>query len=270
MLPTFMERGIEMIVVKCSGCGVSLKIADEKAGHRVKCPKCQAVFRVPPLPAAPATLQVPAPQKAKSELDALAAAAQTASPSPARPVATPTVPPSTQSHQPHKTNNMKVLVIAAIAVVAALAGGVGVYFAMKDSSAKTNQEKTSGNATQQETRHPQVKPQVEPQVKRNETYADFAKICKQLDARLGKSFNFKEYIEKQGQLTDAYALIEGSSSLQTPAGKVIKDAEGLREIWNFMFSDFPDVRDKAERALPQYMTRLSVSINAFLEEYGKD
>jgi hypothetical protein len=36
-----------MIVVKCSGCGLSLKIPDEKAGHRVKCPKCEAVFRVP-------------------------------------------------------------------------------------------------------------------------------------------------------------------------------------------------------------------------------
>ncbi|MBI5757589.1 MAG: hypothetical protein HZA46_03615 [Planctomycetales bacterium] len=39
------------ITFKCSGCGKAYKVADEKAGKKMKCPGCQAVVTVPSGPA---------------------------------------------------------------------------------------------------------------------------------------------------------------------------------------------------------------------------
>ncbi len=35
-------------VVKCPGCGKSLKIPDSAAGKRAKCPGCETIIRIPP------------------------------------------------------------------------------------------------------------------------------------------------------------------------------------------------------------------------------
>ena len=36
-----------MIKLRCGGCGATLKIRDDRAGHRAKCPGCDFVFDVP-------------------------------------------------------------------------------------------------------------------------------------------------------------------------------------------------------------------------------
>jgi len=41
------------ITVKCTGCGKTLKVKDELAGKRGKCPGCGTIIQIPKAPAAP-------------------------------------------------------------------------------------------------------------------------------------------------------------------------------------------------------------------------
>lgn len=75
-----------MILVKCSGCGVSLKISDQKAGRQGKCPKCGVVLQIPALLSAS---QTPVPQIAKTQPAAIDAAIHAGSTLPAQPLTTP-------------------------------------------------------------------------------------------------------------------------------------------------------------------------------------
>ncbi len=58
-----------MIQVACSGCGARLKVPDEKAGSRGRCPKCKAVVEIP-----------------KVEVEAAVGAEEEAEAAPARPL----------------------------------------------------------------------------------------------------------------------------------------------------------------------------------------
>ena len=65
-----------MLRFKCPQCHVALKVADDKAGQRGRCPKCKAQLVIPELPAPETTWAPPAaPSRASApELPAIAAA----------------------------------------------------------------------------------------------------------------------------------------------------------------------------------------------------
>lgn len=72
-----------MLVVPCA-CGVKLRVKDEVAGHRVKCPKCGEVIRAPKTGSSPASAPAPvAPATAVPRAKAVA------TPSAAKPRAIP-------------------------------------------------------------------------------------------------------------------------------------------------------------------------------------
>ncbi len=51
------------ITFSCTGCGRTLKVADELAGRKAKCPQCQAILYIPAGPAAAVTPAPAAPER---------------------------------------------------------------------------------------------------------------------------------------------------------------------------------------------------------------
>ncbi len=83
------------MIVRCSSCGVKLKIDESKipgTGAKVRCPKCQAIFPVTPAEARPEAKEAPPPPPAREEpAPAVSRPEPSAAPPPVveRPVAAP-------------------------------------------------------------------------------------------------------------------------------------------------------------------------------------
>ncbi|PID57021.1 hypothetical protein CSB45_08840 [candidate division KSB3 bacterium] len=79
---------MEKIITQCSGCQTKFKLGGDKAGKKIRCPKCKSVFVVVKLANFPTVSAKPVEEKPKS------------APSPVPPAAEEPAAPRTDAHAP--------------------------------------------------------------------------------------------------------------------------------------------------------------------------